>query len=129
MVVALFLCGRIHALESINCNLSNEEKWPSKGYEVSLWKQELASKNILHAEKAKIGITFSNISSQNQELLYYFRMVIMENLCLLPASFIAIVKKSTIVPRMTQVAEILNKRVEAGEVLPSAIDFVSGPSN
>ncbi|MGX9134687.1 LutC/YkgG family protein [Rummeliibacillus sp. JY-2-4R] len=107
-----------------------EEKWPSQGYEVSLWKQELESKNILNAEKAKIGITFSEyVIAESGTVVLFSNREHGKSVSLLPTSFIAIVNSSTIVPRMTQVATILNSRVEAGEVLPSAIDFVSGPSN
>ncbi|HWI48611.1 MAG TPA: lactate utilization protein C, partial [Rummeliibacillus sp.] len=107
-----------------------EEKWTSKGYEVAQWKEELGEKNIENAEKANIGLTFSEyVLAESGTVVLFSDKEHGKSVSLLPKSFIAIVKKSTILPRMTQVAEILNKRVESGETLPSAIDFVSGPSN
>lgn len=106
------------------------EKWPQKGYEVDLWKEELAEQNIANAEKANIGITFSEYAlAESGTVVLFSHKNHGKSVGLLPTSFIAIVKQSTIVPRMTQVAEILNKRVQKGDILPSAIDFVSGPSN
>ncbi|WP_397538713.1 lactate utilization protein C [Rummeliibacillus pycnus] len=107
-----------------------EEIWPRKGYEISQWKEELGEKNIENAEKANIGLTFSEYAlAESGTVVLFSDKEQGKSVGLLPKSFIAIVKKSTIVPRMTQVAEKLNKRVESGETLPSAIDFVSGPSN
>lgn len=107
-----------------------QKQWIEKGYEVYLWKEELAQQNIRNAEKANIGITFAeNVLAESGTVVLFSHKNHGKSVGLLPNSFVAIVKQSTIVPRMTQVAEILTKRVENGEVLPSAIDFVSGPSN
>lgn len=116
--------------EEFSLNNLYEEKWPSKGYQVSLWKQELGEQNIQNAEKANIGITFSEyVLAESGTVVLFSDIEHGKSVGLLPNRFISIVKKSTIVPRMTQVAELLNKRIESGETLPSAIDFVSGPSN
>ncbi|MGM9967986.1 MAG: lactate utilization protein C [Rummeliibacillus sp.] len=110
-------------------NLYNDQ-WIEKGYDVHLWKEELAEQNIQNAEKANIGITFAeNVLAESGTVVLYSNQHHGKSVGLLPTNFVAIVKKSTIVPRMTQVSEALTKRVENGEVLPSAIDFVSGPSN
>ncbi|WP_102691749.1 LutC/YkgG family protein [Rummeliibacillus pycnus] len=107
-----------------------EEKWPNKGYDVSKWFPELGEQNIQNAEKANIGLTFSEyVLAESGTVVLFSDQAHGKSVGLLPNNFIAIVKKSMIVPRMTQVAELLNKRIESGESLPSAIDFVSGPSN
>ena len=116
--------------DEYNLKTLYEEKWLAKGYEVSKWNQELGEKNIQNAEKANIGLTFSEYAlAESGTVVLFSNKEQGKSVGLLPNSFIAIVKKSMIVPRMTQVAELLNKRIELGETLPSAIDFVSGPSN
>lgn len=48
---------------------------------------------------------------------------------LLPKTYIAIVPKSTIVPRMTQAALKIREKIKNGETVPSCINFITGPSN
>ncbi len=48
---------------------------------------------------------------------------------LLPAIYIAIIPKSTIVPRMTQAAKSIHDKIESGELVASCVNFISGPSN
>lgn len=116
--------------EQYNLQILYEEKWPSKGYEVEQWSEELESQNLKSAEKANIGLTFSEyLLAESGTVVLFSDKKHGKSVGLLPTNFISISKKSTIVPRMTEVAQILNRRVEAGEILPSAIDFVSGPSN
>lgn len=47
----------------------------------------------------------------------------------LPAHYIAVIEKERLLPRSTQVALALNRRIEDGEPVGSCINLISGPSN
>lgn len=48
---------------------------------------------------------------------------------LLPTTYIAIVPKSSIVPRMTQASDIIRQNIADGVTVPSCINYITGPSN
>ncbi len=49
------------------------------------------------------------------------------SLSLLPESSLFILRKSTILPRVAQLAEKLHQTAQAGERMPSCINIISGP--
>ena len=51
------------------------------------------------------------------------------SISLLPKTFIGIIPKSSIVPRFTQAAEKMEQLIENNELVPSCVNFISGPSN
>ena len=50
-------------------------------------------------------------------------------MCLLPIGHIALLRKSTIFPYMTQLMDDWENRIAEGEEIPSNVTFISGPSN
>ncbi|SDY48300.1 L-lactate dehydrogenase complex protein LldG [Evansella caseinilytica] len=48
---------------------------------------------------------------------------------LLPGTHLAIIPKSTLVPRMTQANEKIHELAKTSGRMPSCINFISGPSN
>ena len=48
---------------------------------------------------------------------------------LLPENSIFVVRRSTILPRVAQLAEILHQRAQAGERMPSCVNIIGGPSS
>jgi len=100
------------------------------GKAVHEWDATLGKENQVIAEKADIGITYSDIAlaesgtvallnDQNQS----------RSISLLPRSYIAIIPKSTIVPRFTQAVEQIRKELTAGRDVRSCVSLVTGPSN
>ncbi|WP_338448219.1 lactate utilization protein C [Niallia oryzisoli] len=100
------------------------------GIDFHMWNPMLKEKNIEIAEQADVGITFSDITLAESGTVVLFtdknkgRLV-----SLLPKTYIAIIPKSTIVPRMTQATTHISRMVQNGIRISSCIDFVTGPSN
>lgn len=103
---------------------------PNENIDVHIWDPALKGKNIELAEKADVGITFSDMTLAESGTVVLFSS---ENkgrsVSLLPKTYIAIVPKSTLVPRMTQATSYINKQIQEGKNISSCIDFITGPSN
>lgn len=98
--------------------------------DTSIWNPAIGRENISLAEKANIGITFSDITLAESGTVVLFsgaekgRVV-----SLLPTTYIALIPKSTIVPRMTQATSFIHNSIENGAEVASCINFITGPSN
>jgi L-lactate dehydrogenase complex protein LldG len=107
-----------------------KQQWPQEKVEVHVWDPDKGRENIKFAEKANIGITISDITlAESGTVVLLSDKGKGRNVSFLPVNSIMIVPKSTIVPRMTQAARMLNQKVKNGEHIPSCINFISGPSN
>lgn len=107
-----------------------KEKLPKENIDVFEWNASLGKENIAQAEKANIGITISEITlAESGTVVVYSGKDRGRTVSFLPINSVVIVPKSTIVPRMTQAAKILREKVQSGEVLPSCINYITGPSN
>jgi L-lactate dehydrogenase complex protein LldG len=98
--------------------------------ETHRWDPAAGTENIKKAEAANVGVFFSDISlAESGTVVQFNDKNIARSVSLLPASYIAIVPESSIVPRMTQAMHEIHRQTEAGEELASCINFISGPSN
>ncbi len=97
---------------------------------VEQWEYELGVENIERAERANIGITISEITlAESGTVVHFSDEDKGRTISFLPAAYIAIVPKSSIVPRMTQAAQMMRSiHQETGRV-PSCVNFITGPSN
>ncbi|MDV6378354.1 lactate utilization protein C [Sporosarcina sp. GW1-11] len=112
--------------------LSNliEMKWPSEEIEVNSWDATLGDENIERAEQANVGITFSDLTLAESGTVVLFSSADKgRSVSLLPTHYIAIIPKSTLVPRITQAADLIREKLDNGEQVPSCINFITGPSN
>ncbi len=106
------------------------DKLPEENIDVHIWDPTLKEKNIEAAEKADVGITFSDITlAESGTVVLFSSQNKGRSVSLLPKTYIAIVPKSTLVPRMTQATSYINKQVQEGKNISSCIDFITGPSN
>ncbi|MEK4283904.1 LutC/YkgG family protein [Ureibacillus sp. FSL K6-0165] len=106
------------------------KSWQSKGIEIYEWHPQNREQNIQLAEKANIAILISEMTlAESASVVLYSHPNRGRSLNLLPEKTIVLIPKSTIVPRITQAAQIFHKQVEQGEQIPSCILFMSGPSN
>lgn len=106
------------------------EEWPDEGIPVWEWDAEQGAKNIEKAEQANVGITFSEITlAESATVVLYASEHAGRSVSLLPTTYIAIIPKSSIVPRMTQASDILKQQIRDGVTVPSCINYITGPSN
>jgi len=101
-----------------------------KEYDLHEWDYERSRENITLSEQANIGITFSEITlAESGTVVLFSSRDKGRSVSLLPKVHVSIIPKSTIVPRMTQAAQMIAEKVRNQEVLPSCINYVTGPSN
>lgn len=102
----------------------------STGMNVHRWDASLNEDNIRIAEKADIGITFADMTlAESGTVVLFSDKGKGRSVSLLPANYIAIIPKSSIVARMTQATTYIHHIQEKEGELPSCINFISGPSN
>ncbi|WP_144461652.1 LutC/YkgG family protein [Siminovitchia fortis] len=99
-------------------------------YELCEWNSEDRAGSIAAAERADVGITFSDITlAESATVVLFSDEGKGRSVSLLPKNYIAVIPKSTIVPRITQAAAEIDRRIAAGETVASCVNFISGPSN
>ncbi|WP_163969726.1 LutC/YkgG family protein [Oceanobacillus halotolerans] len=105
-------------------------KLKANGSEVHLWDEIQEEENKTFAERADVGITFSDVTLAESGTVVLFNNKYNGRLIsLLPKSYIAIIPKETIVPRMTQATKQIHEANQRGDAVSSCVSFVTGPSN
>jgi L-lactate dehydrogenase complex protein LldG len=106
-----------------------EADWPSRNIEVNKWDHSRGAENIAIAENANVGITISEVTlAESGTVVLFSDEHKGRTVSFLPATFIALIPKSTLVPRMTQAAQKMQEIHQTGRVA-SCINFITGPSN
>ncbi|MEH7098302.1 LutC/YkgG family protein [Neobacillus vireti] len=107
-----------------------KQEWPDHNIDVYEWDHTKGEENITKAEQANVGITISEITLAESGTVVLFSD---ENkgrtVSFLPATFIALIPKSSIVPRMTQAAQKMREIHQQSGHVASCINFITGPSN
>ncbi|MGM0903663.1 MAG: LutC/YkgG family protein [Bacillota bacterium] len=98
--------------------------------DVHVWDPAAGKENQRVAERADVGLVFSDITLAESGTVTLFNDKNNgRSISLLPRTFIAIIPKSTLVPRMTQAAQQIHEAQARGEDCASYVSFISGPSN
>ncbi|MEK3887691.1 LutC/YkgG family protein [Bacillus sp. FSL K6-3431] len=106
------------------------EELKNDGVDVWIWDSAKEKENQVFAERADIGITFSDITLAESGTLTLFNDKNNgRTISLLPRVHIAIIPKSTLVPRITQAVKQIHEANEQGREVSSCVSFISGPSN
>ncbi|MCM3725742.1 lactate utilization protein C [Neobacillus cucumis] len=107
-----------------------KQEWPNQNIDVHEWDHTKGEENIAKAEQANVGITISEITLAESGTVVLFSD---ENkgrtVSFLPATYIALIPKSSIVPRMTQAAQKMREIHQKTGHVASCINFITGPSN
>lgn len=95
-----------------------------------VWDPALGKENQQIAERADVGITFSDITlAESATVTLFNNKGNARTISLLPQTYIAVIPISTLVPRITQAAKIIHDEEEKGNLVSSCVSFISGPSN
>ncbi len=98
--------------------------------DVTVWDYAQGEANIAAAERAKVGVVFADYAIADCGFAVLFSSKDRaRSVSLLPENSIVVIRRSTILPRVAQLAEILHQRAQAGERMPSCINIIGGPSS
>jgi|SRR5699024_739802 len=106
------------------------EKMALDNIDIMEWDETQGIDNVAFAERANIGISFSDITLAESGTITIFNdKYNSRTISLLPIHFIAIIPKETIVPRLSHATRKIHELQTNGTDIPSCISFISGPSN
>lgn len=107
-----------------------KKDWPAQNIEMYEWDHQKGNENIIQAEKANVGITISEITlAESGTVVLFSDKDKGRSVSFLPATYIALIPKSSIVPRITQAARKMRDLHLSGQKVASCINFITGPSN
>ncbi|WP_315710226.1 LutC/YkgG family protein [Brenneria uluponensis] len=104
--------------------------WLQRECQAAVWSSIDSNAPIRQAEQAKIGVVYAEYGLTESGGVVLFSTA--EQGCaisLLPESSIFVLRKSTILPRVAQLAQRLHQMAQQGERMPSCINLISGPSS
>lgn len=94
-----------------------------------IWSTNTGTQNRTFAEQANIGIVFAEYGLvESGGIVLYSSADCGYSTSLLPQISIAILKKSSILPRVASLAALLHRQAQQGNRMPSCINIISGPS-
>lgn len=98
--------------------------------EYNVWNQENRDQSVAFAERADVGLTFSDITlAESATVVLFSDGGKGRSVSLLPKTHVVLIPKSTLVPRLTQATKEIQEKVINGEMIASCVNFISGPSN
>ncbi|HDS1118199.1 TPA: lactate utilization protein C, partial [Pluralibacter gergoviae] len=96
----------------------------------AVWDPARGEENLALAARAKIGVTFAEYGlTESGGVVLFSGPERGRALSLLPETSLFVLKKSTILPRVAQLASRLHQMAQAGERMPSCINLIGGPSS
>lgn len=98
--------------------------------QADIWNPEAGEENLKRAEKAKTGVVYAEYGlTESGGVVLFSAPERGRAISLLPESSLFVLRKSTILPRVAQLAEILREKAGRGERMPSCINLIAGPSS
>jgi L-lactate dehydrogenase complex protein LldG len=106
------------------------KEWSSQNIDVYEWDYMKPEESIAKAEAANVAITISEITlAESGTVVLFSDQNKGRTVSFLPATYIALVPKSSLVPRMTQAAKKMRENYQETGRVASCINFITGPSN
>lgn len=104
--------------------------WPAQNIQIHEWDYTKGTENITKAEKANVGITISEVTlAESGTVVLFSDEHKGRTVSFLPATYVALIPISTLVPRMTQAAQKMREIYQKTGHVASCINFITGPSN
>lgn len=101
-----------------------------RDFDAAVWDPLAGQQNIRLAEQAAVGVVYAEYGlTESGGVVLFSAPERGRAISLLPTSSIFVLRKSTLLPRVAQLSQILRQRVRDGEALPSCINLISGPSS
>ncbi|OOF51684.1 lactate utilization protein C [Rodentibacter genomosp. 1] len=98
-------------------------------YDHHIWDEMKSESNIQYAEQANIGIVYAEYGlAESGGIVLFSDKQFGRSVSLLPEKSIVVVRKSCVLPRVAQLAKILDDKAKQGERMPSCVNIISGPS-
>jgi L-lactate dehydrogenase complex protein LldG len=98
--------------------------------QASLWDPTAGEENIRLAEQAKVGVVYAEHGlTESGGVVLFSAPDRGRAVSLLPESSIFVLRKSSLLPRVAQLAQRLHHMALQGERMPSCINLISGPSS
>lgn len=101
----------------------------SEHCDVSVWDHHVGAENIEHVKNAKVGIVFAEYGlAESGGVVLFSGADKGRSVSLIPETTLFVIKRSTILPRVAQLAEELHQLAIKDVRMPSCINIISGPS-
>ncbi|MEH2921431.1 lactate utilization protein C [Samsonia erythrinae] len=98
--------------------------------QATVWDPRLGEENIRLAEQAKVGVVYAEHGlTESGGVVLFSAPERGRSVSLLPESSIFVIRKSTLLPRVAQLAQRLHQMAQNGERMPSCINIIGGPSS
>ncbi|OOR99350.1 lactate utilization protein C [Haemophilus paracuniculus] len=94
-----------------------------------VWDFNQSAENLNKAANANIGIVYGEYGlAESGGIVLFSDKEFGRSVSLLPEKSIVVLRKSTVLPRVAQLAKILHDKAQNGERMPSCVNIISGPS-
>ena len=98
-------------------------------YDSYVWDFNNGDENLAKAEQANIGIVYGEYGlAESGGIVLFSDKDFGRSVSLLPEKSVVVLRKSTVLPRVAQLAKILHDKAQQGERMPSCVNIISGPS-
>ncbi|MCO4315291.1 LutC/YkgG family protein [Pectobacterium versatile] len=95
-----------------------------------VWDPHVGEMNLRLAEQAKVGVVYAEYGlTESGGVVLFSAPERGRAISLLPESSVFVLRKSTLLPRVAQLAQRLHHMAQAGERMPSCINIIGGPSS
>ncbi|NBI41399.1 lactate utilization protein C [[Haemophilus] felis] len=94
-----------------------------------VWDFNAGDENIAKAEQANIGVVYGEYGlAESGGVVLFSDKAFGRSVSLLPEKSVVVLRKSSVLPRVAQLAKILHDKAQNGERMPSCVNIISGPS-